>query len=162
MPNLLQTGAGAPCGIMVYEGHLLPKVFQNQIIHTDAGRNVVRAYPVVDDGAGYKARIVNLLDSTRNQWFRPCDVCAAPDGSLFVADWYDPGVGGHAQADTERGRIFRIAPEGEQISGAEIRFHHDRRRDRGPQESLPRRARISPGQSSTQPAWPPSPPSPSS
>ncbi|HEV3417999.1 MAG TPA: PVC-type heme-binding CxxCH protein, partial [Pirellulales bacterium] len=112
VPNLLQTGAGAPAGILVYEGELLPKVFQNQMIHTDPGRNIVRAYPVTDDGAGYKARIVDILGSTRNQWFRPCDVCVAPDGSLFVADWYDPGVGGHAQADTDRGRIFRIAPKG--------------------------------------------------
>jgi putative heme-binding domain-containing protein len=36
----------------------------------------------------------------------------APDGSLFVTDWYDPGVGGHGQADLTRGRIFRVAPPG--------------------------------------------------
>jgi hypothetical protein len=36
----------------------------------------------------------------------------APDGSLFVTDWYDPGVGGHRQGDTDRGRLFRIAPPG--------------------------------------------------
>ncbi len=112
VPNLLLTGSGAPCGIIVYEGTLLPKPFQNQMIHCEAGHNVVRAYPVTGDGAGYKAELVDLLSSTRNQWFRPCDVCVAPDGSLFVADWYDPGVGGHAQADTDRGRIFRIAPKG--------------------------------------------------
>ncbi len=112
VPNLLQTGAGAPCGIMIYEGGLLPKVFQNQIIHTDAGLNIVRAYPVNSDGAGYKATSVDLLFGARDQWFRPCDVCAAPDGSLFVADWYDPGVGGHAQGDSDRGRIFRIASKG--------------------------------------------------
>ena len=36
----------------------------------------------------------------------------APDGSLFVTDWYDPGVGGHRQGDTDRGRLFRLAPPG--------------------------------------------------
>jgi putative membrane-bound dehydrogenase-like protein len=112
VPNLLHTGAGAPSGILVYEGDLLPEVFRNQMIHADPGVNIVRSYAVTNDAAGYKARIINLLGSMRNQWFRPCDVCVAPDGSLFVADWYDPGVGGHAQGDTDRGRIFRIAPKG--------------------------------------------------
>ena len=62
---------------------------------------------------GYKATIVNLLDGNKkNNWFRPVDVRTAPDGSLFVTDWYDPGVGGHAQADSNRGRIFRVSPKG--------------------------------------------------
>ena len=43
VPNLLQTGAGAPCGISVNEGDLLPKVFHDQIIHADAGPSIVRA-----------------------------------------------------------------------------------------------------------------------
>jgi putative membrane-bound dehydrogenase-like protein len=122
VPNLLQTGEGAPSGILVYEGDLLPEVFRNQMIHADPGVNIVRSYPATTDGAGYKARIVNLLGSTRNQWFRPCDVCVAPDGSLFVADWYDPGVGGHAQGDTERGRIFRIAPKGSKYTVPKFDF----------------------------------------
>jgi hypothetical protein len=39
-------------------------------------------------------------------------VQVAPDGSLIVADWYDPGVGGHAAGDLERGRLFRVTPSG--------------------------------------------------
>ena len=110
MPNLIQTGAGAPTGICLYEGDLLPKVFQGQIIHCDAGPNVVRAYPVKNDGAGYSAWMQNLLVGTRDKWFRPSDVCVAPDGSLIIADWYDPGVGGHRMGDAEKGRLFRVAP----------------------------------------------------
>ncbi len=48
----------------------------------------------------------------KNQWFRPSDVCVAPDGSLIVADWYDPGVGGHRMQDTERGRLFHVTRSG--------------------------------------------------
>ena len=110
IPNLLQTGAGSPTGILVYEGKLLPDVFQNQVIHCDAGPNVVRAYPAQPNGAGYKASIVNVLEGVRDQWFRPADVCVAPDGSLMVADWYDPGVGGHQAGDQNKGRIYRVAP----------------------------------------------------
>lgn len=110
VPNLLQTGAGSPTGILCYEGNLLPERFHNQLIHCDAGPNVVRSYAVSDQGAGYSAEVNNILTGARDQWFRPSDVCVAPDGSLIVADWYDPGVGGHRQGDIERGRLFRVAP----------------------------------------------------
>ena len=82
------------------------------MIHCDAGPNVTRAYPVTRQGAGYAATITNVLHGARDNWFRPADVCVAPDGSLFVSDWYDPGVGGHRQGDIERGRLFRVAPAG--------------------------------------------------
>lgn len=110
VPNLLQTGSGSPTGILIYEGSLLPAQFHNQIIHSEPGHNVVRSYPVKKNGAGYTADIVNILSNDRDQWFRPADVCTAPDGSLIIADWYDPGVGGHRVGDLERGRIYRVAP----------------------------------------------------
>ncbi|SFH93423.1 PVC-type heme-binding CxxCH protein [Planctomicrobium piriforme] len=110
MPNMLQTGAGAPTGICLYEGNLLPAKLRGAVIHCDAGPNICRAYIPKVDGAGYKAEVVDLLSGARNKWFRPSDVCVAPDGSLLVADWYDPGVGGHRMQDVEHGRIFRLAP----------------------------------------------------
>jgi putative membrane-bound dehydrogenase-like protein len=109
VPNLLQTGAGSPTGIALYEGSMLPEIFHGQMIHAEPGHNVVRSYPVKKDGAGYSATIVNLVEGQNDQWFRPADVCVAPDGSLFIADWYDPGVGGHQVGDLDRGRIYRIA-----------------------------------------------------
>ena len=113
VPNLLQTGGGSPTGILVNEGTLLGPQFTNQIIHCDAGPRVVRAYPVTPDGAGYKASIINVLES-KDTWYRPADLCIAPDGSLFIADWYDGVVGGHNMTDHDagqiRGRIYRVAP----------------------------------------------------
>ncbi|PZX56080.1 putative membrane-bound dehydrogenase-like protein [Algoriphagus ratkowskyi] len=112
VPNLLQTYAGSPTGILIYEGKLLPEEYQNQMIHSDPGPNIVRAYPAVPSGAGFSAKIINLLDGNpRDNWFRPSDVTVAPDGSLFISDWYDPGVGGHAMGDLDRGRVYRLAPK---------------------------------------------------
>ena len=115
VPNLLMTGAGAPTGILVYEGNLMPEIFRGQMIHADAGTRVVRSYPVQPDGAGYKAETVDIL-TTSDTWFRPSDVCIAPDGSLYVADWNDATVGGHDMADRDpakmTGRVYRVAPTG--------------------------------------------------
>ncbi len=123
VPNLLQTGAGSPTGITIYEGSLLPAVFQGQMIHCDAGPRVVRAYPVTPQGAGYTATSVNLLTS-RDDWFRPSDVAVAPDGSVLVADWNDAGVGGHHMVDqkleTMTGRIYRLAPPGKKPSAPSV------------------------------------------
>jgi putative membrane-bound dehydrogenase-like protein len=119
VPNMLITGAGSPTGIIVYEGKLLPQVFRNQLIHCDAGPRIVRSYVVTNDGAGYKAEIVDILTSIES-WFRPSDVCVAPDGSLLIADWNDAGVGGHNMVDRDvqkmKGRIFRVAPKGHKPS----------------------------------------------
>ncbi|NNV57625.1 PVC-type heme-binding CxxCH protein [Limnovirga soli] len=112
MPNLLQTGAGSPTGMVIYEGNLLPAQYYGQMIHCDPGPNVVRSYPVQNSGAGYTATISNILKNEQDQWFRPADICVAPDGSLIIADWYDPGVGGHQAGDQVRGRIYRVAPKG--------------------------------------------------
>ena len=115
VPNLLQTGGGSPTGIIVNEGTALGPQFTNQVIHCDAGPRTVRAYPVEKDGAGYKAAMVDLLTSS-DPWYRPSDAAIAPDGSLVIADWYDPGVGGHGMGDHEPGRVmgrlYRVAATG--------------------------------------------------
>jgi putative membrane-bound dehydrogenase-like protein len=151
VPNLLHTGQGSPTGITVYEGNLLPEKYRGALIHADAGTNVIHAFITEPskavavglmgkpdeygkeegDGAGYKVKeIVNLVGLAQkgDRWFRPADVCVAPDGSLFIADWYDPGVGGHNMQDKNpgekdptdwhhlRGRVYRVAPAGNKYS----------------------------------------------
>ena len=45
--------------------------------------------------------------------FRPSDVVVGADGAIYVADWYDARVGGHADwDDTTSGTIYRVAPKG--------------------------------------------------
>jgi putative membrane-bound dehydrogenase-like protein len=112
VPNVRINGAGSPSGITVYEGTLLPKQFQGALIHADPGPNEVRAFAVATDGAGYTAERIPLITTQTDRMFRPVDVAVAPDGSLFVADWYDAGVGGHNMSDQTQGRIIRIAPPG--------------------------------------------------
>jgi putative membrane-bound dehydrogenase-like protein len=111
VPNLLQLYAGSPTGILFYEGDLMPVSYRNSLIHAEAGANVIRSYPLTKNGYGYQSSVSKIMEAFDDPWFRPTDVCVAPDGSIFVSDWYDPGVGGHQVGDQQKGRIFRIAPE---------------------------------------------------
>ena len=112
VPTMLYTGSGAPAGLTDYEGKLLSRVVPGQLVHCEPGHNSLRSYLIQEKGGGYSAEISDIVQGARDAWFRPVDVKVAPDGSLFVADWYDPGVGAHEVADLQRGRVFRLAPTG--------------------------------------------------
>ena len=114
MPNLLRLGAGSPCGLLVYEGTLLPAKYRGQVFHAEAGKRILAMYSISNEGAGYRAVSEDVLNTGADTWSRPSDAAVAPDGAVFVADWYDPGVGGHNMGDMEgnRGRIYRLAPTG--------------------------------------------------
>ncbi len=110
VPGTLVTGFGSPCGMCVYEGDAFEPAWRGAPWHADAGPREVRVYPHRRRGFGMEASVRNLMTTTGDKYFRPTDVCVAPDGSVFVSDWYDAVVGGHAYNDPDRGRIFRLVP----------------------------------------------------
>ena len=121
VPNMLQTGSGSPCGMTVYEGDLFPDI-KGDLLHAEALHNIIRAYHPSIVGAGKTAEIKKILHHDEDSWFRPVDVCVAPDGSIMVADWYDPGVGGHYAGDQSKGRIYRLAPKNKDYKIPSIKF----------------------------------------
>ncbi len=124
VPKLVGTGNGSPCGIMVYEGDLLPEEYRGAVFEVDAGTRQINLFPLTRKGAAFRTEYKVFL-SGDDPWFRPVDACTAPDGSVFVADWYDAGVGGHAFSDQTTGRIYRVAPKGDKTPKIKIDMGSD-------------------------------------
>jgi putative membrane-bound dehydrogenase-like protein len=111
VPKLVGTGNGSPCGLTVYEGRLLPAEYRGAVLEAEAGTRQINYFPIERHGASFRTEYKVFLASD-DPWFRPVDVTTAPDGSVFVADWYDAGVGGHAFRDQTTGRIYHVTPKG--------------------------------------------------
>lgn len=124
-------GAGAPTGIVFNEGDGLGREWRGLLVSAEAARNTLYGYKPAADGAGFKLERMHFLTSNREQvlagidslrgrtsnelatFFRPSDVAVGPDGAIYVSDWFDPRVGGHADHDDKvAGAIYRIAPKG--------------------------------------------------
>jgi len=125
-------GGGSPTGIAFYEDGALGRKYRGLLLSCEPGRNVVFGYLPKPDGAGFKLERFDFLTTNpEGQYagtdfqggsnekralktmFRPSDVGVGADGAVYVADWFDARVGGHADwDDTTSGSIYRIAPKG--------------------------------------------------
>jgi putative membrane-bound dehydrogenase-like protein len=108
-------GAGSPTGIAFYENGALPKKYAGSLFSAEARQRVIFSYqPKLGRGAAVELGARSeLLASRKNFLFRPSDVMVGADGALYVADWFDNRVGGHADNDESMsGTIYRIAPRG--------------------------------------------------
>ncbi|WP_265594490.1 PVC-type heme-binding CxxCH protein [Haloferula sp. BvORR071] len=131
MPSGDVYGGGSPTGVAFYENGALGDKWQGLLLACEAGKNVIYGYLPERDGAGFKLQRIDFLTSNKEKEFagsdfqggkpnndlktrfRPSDVTVGPDGALYVADWFDPRVGGHGTMDKAgTGTIYRIAPKG--------------------------------------------------
>ena len=122
VPNVLITGAGSPAGMTFYEGSSLASCF-SEYTHSRRGR-IITSYALICQPekalvTHWKSKIslkVKTSGFGLSMWL------LAPDGSLFIADWYDPILGGGAAADASKGRIYRVAREANAYSMSRLQI----------------------------------------
>ena len=105
-------GGGSPTGIGFYENGALPPKYSGLLMSCEAGRKVVFGYFPKLEGAANTLERFDFIKSKGSNFFRPSDVMVGADGAIYVADWFDSGVGGHNDNDESlSGTIYRIAPK---------------------------------------------------
>ena len=114
-------------GITIYRGQDYPAPFRGNLFVGDVQSNLVHRRVLQSKGATFESlradENTEVIRSTDN-WFRPVNLCNAPDGTLHVVDMYRQvietpdslpdeileSVDLHLGHDL--GRIYRLAPKG--------------------------------------------------
>lgn len=129
-------GGGSPTGVAFYENGALGDDFVGTFLSCEPGKNTIFSYqPQPKEGTFSLDRHDFVTTNAKKNFlgsdfvggtqgkeqkdmedyllFRPSDIAVGPDGALYIADWYDARVGGHADLDDScSGTIYRIAPKG--------------------------------------------------
>ena len=105
-----------PQAFAIYEGGLLGKEYDGQIIAPNSLANKVYVSTRIPEGATFRTQDEADLVASSDRWFRPVWTGVGPDGALYLADWYDTRLS-HVKPvddwDKERGRLYRVRPTGE-------------------------------------------------
>ncbi|PQO31617.1 HEAT repeat domain-containing protein [Blastopirellula marina] len=106
VPPILETGAGSPTGVVVYDHFKYPAKYQNRLFVTDWANGRISTVELTKEGAGYTAKSEPLLEGKP---MNVTDLEVGPDGWVYFT------TGGRG---TEGG-LYRIVYKGEISEGAQ-------------------------------------------
>ncbi|MEO1524154.1 MAG: PVC-type heme-binding CxxCH protein [Planctomycetota bacterium] len=105
-------GGHAHCGAMIYLGNNWPTQYRNSIFMTNLLGNRLNNEILRRTGSGYVASHGDDFLFANDQWFRCINQRLAPDGSVYLIDWYDKQAchrGDKELWDRTNGRVYRVA-----------------------------------------------------
>jgi putative membrane-bound dehydrogenase-like protein len=105
-------GGHAHCGAMIYLGTNWPERYRNTIFFNNIHGNRVNADRLVRAGSGYVGRHADDLLLANDRWFRGINLRAAPDGTVYLIDWYDRNACHRTNPeiwDRTNGRVYNIS-----------------------------------------------------
>ncbi len=95
------------------EADALPAKYRGNIFAVEPLQGRVMLSEVAADRSSFQTKDLGPVVASSDTWFRPVDIKPAPDGSLFVADFYEAKIahGGHNDGviDRDSGRIYRLS-----------------------------------------------------
>ncbi len=117
VPSMMEHthGSTAISGLVMYDAENFPANYQNQFYSGNVMTSRINRNAISKIGATLRATELPDFLTSDDPWFRPVDLQIAPDGSLYVADFYNRIIGhyevplDHPGRDRDRGRIWRIS-----------------------------------------------------
>jgi putative membrane-bound dehydrogenase-like protein len=107
-----------PQAFVIYEGGLLGDEYDGKVLAPNSLANKSYVSRLVPQGATFRTIDEEDLIASSDRWFRPVWTGVGPDGAAYLADWYDTRLS-HVNPiddwDKQRGRLYRIRPEGSKI-----------------------------------------------
>jgi putative membrane-bound dehydrogenase-like protein len=104
-----------PQAFTIYEADLFGEELAGRIVAPNSLQNVVWSSRLERDGSTYRTVDEENPAETTDRWFRPVWAGMAPDGAVYMADWYDSRLSHVRPVDDwhkTSGRIYRLKPEG--------------------------------------------------
>src|SRR5690606_32610545 len=113
LPNMQLDGEKARFthSLIKYEGGTLPPSYHGKMIALNPLLNYIQLTRFEADGSSLKNVDEGKVVETADRWFRPVHITAGPDGSVYIADWYDSRLSHVDPRDTwdkGSGRIYRL------------------------------------------------------
>jgi putative membrane-bound dehydrogenase-like protein len=108
-------GGHVTCGGIVYQGGSYPEKYNDQYIACNPLSNALYWHVLEPKGSSFTARHGGDFLIGNDTWFRPVDALTGPDGSVYVADWYDKRINHVDPRDTwdkTNGRIYKVEYHG--------------------------------------------------
>lgn len=112
-------GSTAIDAMLYYSDDLWPEEFKDNIFVGNVMTSRVNRDRLAFNGSSPRAIELDDFVKTTDPWFRPVDNLLAPDGALYIADFYNRIIGhyevplAHPGRDRERGRILRVVYKGQ-------------------------------------------------
>ena len=104
-------GGHAHCGAMVYLGDNWPKEYRGKLFFNNIHGNRINTDILEPKGSGYVGRHGKDFLKANDRWFRGINMKYAPDGTVYLIDWYDKNACHRTNPeiwDRTNGRIYRI------------------------------------------------------
>ena len=103
---------------IVSSRHFPDEAQGNFLVNNTIGFQGIKQHRVIEEDSGFTSEEVEPLLYSTDINFRPVDLQFAPDGSLYLVDWFNPLIG-HMQyslrderRDHDHGRVWRVRRTG--------------------------------------------------
>lgn len=100
---------------VIYEENVLPRKYHQRLFGIEPLQGQVVMSDFQPDQSSFQTHDISRVVKTTDQWFRPVDIKAGPDGCIYVADFYEQRIDHSShyagRIDRTNGRIYRLKPK---------------------------------------------------